>query len=286
MGLLDMFMKKEKAFTLAELMMVFVVIGIIASIAVVTIKPFEKSVKYLYYRMYNVINTAIYNAMFTRAEFPVDSNDFCTALLEFINSNENHCDIARNVSLSDTEYPEDKVQIFASNGVRLYIAANADGSPFTHTEVETSGISVTYKYFVVIADLNAEKGPNTAQWKENEMADIVAFVVTDSTEVVPVGYPEVDTRYMFARVVYPPVDDDPESNLSEAVSYYEAKNRAWGSTIDSAEAMSFNFQDDFPADSPFKLPPEAYPTPAPSLDFSQGCLVSNSPCYVKIEEYE
>ena len=53
MGLLDMFIKKEKAFTLAELMMVFVVIGIIASIAVVTIKPFEKSVKYLYYRMFS-----------------------------------------------------------------------------------------------------------------------------------------------------------------------------------------------------------------------------------------
>lgn len=277
--------KNSKAFTLAELMMVFVVIGIIASLAVVTIKPFEKSVKWLYYRMYHTINTAIYNAMFTRAEFPTNSTDLCTALLEFINSNENHCAIERNVNLTDTEYSEDKIQIIASNGVRLYIAANADGTPYTHTQVETSGITATYKYFVVIVDLNAEKGPNTSLWKENQMADIVAFVVTDSTEVVPVGYPEIDTRYMYAKVVYPPINDDPESNLSEAMSYYEAKHRAWGNAVDSSEAMSFDFQSDFPEGSPFKVPTEAFPTP-PVVDFEQQCSESNSPCYVKIEEYE
>ena len=78
------YLRDRIAFTLAELMMVFVVIGIIASIAVVTIKPFEKSVKWLYYRMYNTINTAIYNSMFTKSEFPSNSVDFCNALLEYI----------------------------------------------------------------------------------------------------------------------------------------------------------------------------------------------------------
>lgn len=280
------FFKKKTALTLAELMMVFVVIGVIASIAVVTIKPFEKSVKWIYYRMYHTFNTAIYNAMFTRAEFPTNSVDFCNALLEFINSNENHCDINRIVSLTTTEYPEDKIQIIASNGVRIYISANTDGTPYTHTETESNGMSTTYKYYVVIADLNAEKRPNTPIWTEKQMADIVAFVVTDSTEVIPVGYPEIDTRYMYARVVYPPISsDEVDDNLSEATSYYEAKHRAWGNTIDSSEAMSFNFQDDFPEGSPFKLPASAYPTP-PSVDIDEGCMETNSPCYVKIEEYD
>ena len=280
------YLRDRIAFTLAELMMVFVVIGIIASIAVVTIKPFEKSVKWLYYRMYNTINTAIYNSMFTKSEFPSNSVDFCNALLEYINSNENYCAIERNVTLSTTKYTDDKIQIIASNGVRLYIAANADGSPFTHTETRTNGISTTYKYYVVIADLNAEKRPNSPVWSQNQMADIVAFVVTDSIEVVPVGYPEIDTRYMYAKVVYPPLNsDNPEHNLSSAMSFYEAKHRAWGTTIDSSEAISFHFQDDFPADSPFKVPASAYPT-APLVDVDEGCLETNSPCYVKIEEYD
>lgn len=278
------FFRKKAAMTLGELMMVFVVIGVIASIAVVTIKPFEKSVKWIYYRMFHTINTAIYNSMLTKAEFPKTSVEFCKALLEYINSNDNHCSLERNVTLSTTTFPDDKIQIVASNGVRLYIAAKEDGTPFTLTQTQTNGVDTTINYFVVFADLNAEKKPNTSLWTQKQMADVVGFVVTDGSDVVPVGYPEIDTRYMYAKVVYPPVDsDDLDDNVSEPMSYFEAKHRAWGTTVDSTEAMSFDFQSQFPEGSPLKI---TYPTSYPSVDIDNGCMTENSPCYVKIEEFD
>lgn len=278
------FFRKKTAMTLGEMMMVFVVIGVIASLAIVTIRPFEKSVKWIYYRTFHTINTAIYNAMLTKAEFPQNSVDFCKALLEYINSNDNNCAVERNVTLSTTSFTDDKIQIVASNGVRLYIAAKEDGKPFTHTQTQTNGIDTSINYYVVFADLNAEKKPNTPIWTERRMADIVGYVVTEGSDVVPIGYPEIDTRYMYAKVVYPPVDsDDLDDNVSESISYFDAKHKAWGTTVDSTEAMSFDFQADFPADSPFKI---TYPASYPSIDLDNGCMEENSPCYVKIEEYD
>ncbi len=297
------FNNKKKAMTLAEMCIVFVIIGVIASIAVVTIKPFQKSVKWLYYKSYHTLGTAIYNAMLTKTAFPEKSDDFCKALLEYINTSDKldsdaqaRCKISSNIPLtpSGSDFSDEKVQIFESNGVKLWISAGEGGKPFTHTEVQTNGISASVNYYVVWADLNGSLGPNTTKTGSTNMADIVGFVVTETSEVVPVGLPELDTRYMYAKTVYTPTDSDDEfSNVSEPMSYYEAKHMAFGSKssekyyetpAESNEIMSFNFQEDFPETSPLRV---TYPSQAdtPAMDTTNGCTAENSPCYVKIEEY-
>lgn len=278
---------KKRGMTLGEMCMVFIIIGVIASIAVVTVKPMQKSMKYLYYKAYHFIKTGIYNATINKPIFPQTSTELCNAFLEFINANENHCEASRNLTNnpSNGDFTEDKVQIITSNGVRLYIAADTDGKPFRHDEVQTNGITSAMDYYIVYADLNGNMGPNQISTGSTALADIVAFVVTETADVVPVGNPEIDTRYMFAKAVYSPTDmDDEYSHISEPVSYYEAKHLAFGNNIDEREVMSLHFQDDFPNGSPIKITyPDAANTPV--VNTTEGCTEVNSVCYVKIEEF-
>lgn len=283
--------KKLRAVTTAEMLIVLLIIGILAVMALVTIKPYDKTFKWLYVRMYHALETAVYNSMMTRSEFPQTSTEFCDMLLEYINSPENNCN-AGDLSRDAVDFPEANIKIVASNGMYLWIAANG-GAPYVHTEV-IDGSTVSMKYYVVFADINGNRAPNVAQrpeaimeqWtSESKLVDIVAFVVTEASVVVPIGPPEIDTRYMQAMTIYPPEDENrPEGNHSKPSTYYWAKNDAWGRGKSISEPMSLDFREDFPADGPFYVD---YPE-ANLVNQTKGCTQSNnlvSPCYVKIEEY-
>lgn len=282
------FKNSKFAMTLAELCIVFVVIGIIATVTIATVNPLEKSMKYLYYKTFHTLETAIFNSTLSDPVFPETSDKFCEKLLEYINSNTNSCSIAKNLTNnpSNSDFKEDNVQIVESNGVRLYIAADEDGKPFLHTEEQTSGGPTNIRYYLVYADLNGTMRPNSISLdSKNSVTDIVGFVVTESSKVVPVGPAELDTRYMLAQVVYSPTDSDDEfSNVSQSMSYYNAKHMAWGNEIDEREVMSLNFQNDFPEGSPLKI---TYPSAedTPDVDEGNGCSEANSICYIKIDEF-
>ena len=53
----------KKAFTLAEMMIVFIVIGVIVALGVTSVRPWEKAYKYAYTRMYHALSLSIYNHM-------------------------------------------------------------------------------------------------------------------------------------------------------------------------------------------------------------------------------
>lgn len=276
-------LRNKKGMTLAELLIVFVIIGIIASLALVTVKPYEKTFKWLYVRIYHTLETSVYNSMLTRTAFPSTSNAFCNMLLEFINSAQNSC-TAPDLDRNSIAFPETSVKIIATNGMRLWIGSNG-GQPYTHTEV-IDGNTINVKYYVVFADINGTKGPDSTEWAaDGRLADIVAFAVTETATIIPIGPPEIDTRYMFASAIYPPDDEnDPEGTRSVPMSYFAAKNMAWGSSKSEAEVMSLDFYRDFAVNSPFRV---TYPTP-PAVNEGAGCTNTNnivSPCYVKIEEY-
>lgn len=298
MGILAVINKK--AMTLAEVIFVFVIIGIIASLAIVTVKPWDKACKYSYSRMYHSLRLAFYNSMLTKTEFPTTSTNFCKSLVEFINtsSNGDNCAQTRDLTRNPRIFPEEKIQINASNGSRIWIGAcdsaintaslkcEAAGKPFQHIETETSGATSTTKYYLVYVDLNGEKGPNTAQWSQKKVSDIVAFAVTDTLTVIPLGHPEVDNRYLLAHVVYPQVgEDDPDGNVSEEMTYYEAKKYAWGNTVDSSDTMSLNIQNDLTDDSYFKINYNTFFPTTPAVDTANGCSAISSACYVDIHEY-
>lgn len=285
--------RKFKAVTLAEMMICMAIIGILAIMAMITIKPYDKTFKWLYVRIYHSIETAVFNSMMTRSKFPQTSTEFCNMLLEYINSPENNCGAGDlDIDAGNSDFTEDKIKIIASNGMYLWIGSNG-GAPYTHTE-NIDGNDVSMQYYLVFADINGSKAPNLAQrpeavgepWTEDsKLVDIVAFVVTDASVVIPIGPPEIDTRYMQAITIYPPVDENrPEGTHSKPGSYYWAKNDAWGTSKSVTEPKSLDFRRDFPANSPFYVD---YPT-ANAVNDGENCTDDNSmvsPCYVKIEDY-
>ena len=301
--------RKFEALTLAEIMITLLIISILCLFALSTIKPYDKTYKWLYVRIYHSIETAVYNSMMTRNSqddpnmygFPNSSTNFCNMLKEYMNTASEDviegevnpkCEASRDLDIGAFEFPEDKIQLVLSNGIRLWIASDG-GAPYQLNET-VDGSPVNMKYYVVFADLNGSRGPNLAQWdaagnigwnEDYKMVDIVAFVVTEASVVIPIGPPEIDTRYMQAFAIYPPDDENfPEGTKSTAHTYYWAKNDAWGSSKSIAEPMSLNFAREFPANSPFLV---TYP-PANNVNETAGCSEDNnlvSQCYVKIEDY-
>ena len=302
-------LSKFKALTIAEVMITLLIISILCIFALSTIKPYDKTYKWLYVRIYHTLETAVYNSMMTRNSqddpdmqgFPNSSTNFCNMLKEFMNASSEDvingqvspkCEASRDLAMSAGDFPLDKVQLVLSNGMHLWIASNG-GAPYELTEV-IDGSPANMKYYVVFVDLNGSKGPNRAQWdvtgnvgwnSDYKMVDIVAFVVTEASVVIPIGPPEIDTRYMQAVAIYPPNDENkPEGTRSAPNTYYWAKHDAWGTSKSLTEPMSLNFAGEFPANSPFAV---TYPT-ANSVNDAAGCTNNNnmvSPCYVKVEDY-
>ena len=250
-------MRIKKAFTLAEMMIVFIVIGVIIALGVTSTRPWEKAYKYAYIRMYHALSLATYNHMVNangEDAFPTTRQKMCEALLEYINTANNKK--ASECSANASDYLDANAEsskfdvktgkapnIITSNGLRIWIGGTAksvDGKTVEYKTLNESidGATDTVRYFVVYVDLNGERTPNTATWSKEKMADVVAFAITDKYIVIPLGYPLVDSRYMEANVVYPTIDTDvnddktenytgDEDVVSEAMTYYEAMVKAY-----------------------------------------------------------
>ena len=130
------------------------------------------------------------------------------------------------------------------------------------------------------------------------MSDIVAFLVTDKFKVIPMGYPVVDKRYMFAYVIYPTQNgneyttDDNTTVSSDAMSYYEAKVNAYGDKVvyGNLETYDFNSLSSLTLNSYFKVDDyDKYYTTAPEFD-DKNCNFDvdegeDAVCEVKIYDY-
>ena len=279
-------MNKNRAFTLGEVIIVFVIIGIIASIAMSIIKPFEKAYKYSYTKIFNALSTAIYNHMTTVPgvdAFPEDPGAFCNALISFINTSNNAENSATTNPCNLTGEKDDFLggeptiddftggknpKIRLSNGAWLWIGADSkDGGlvPFSYTQ--TIGTTTdTVKYYIVYADLNGDRGPNRIANADaanaSHLPDIVAFAVTDSFAVIPLGYPKLDQRYLSAHIMYPVTEEDDEISAegerpSGSMTYYEAIVGAYGKSpnkiVTYGIAQTYDIESGLSDNNPFKL---------------------------------
>ncbi len=258
--------KRKSAITLGELLVVFVIMGVIAGMTMVTVKPNEKSLKYMYYRIYNTLGTAFYNSSINidpalrnhpamDRQFPRTAELFCKLLLEYMNSKEPNttCSNDKTIDIDNPEFTNENVQFITSNGTKIWIghsAGAAKGGFSTLTATDNTNSEFTLRYYFVFADLNGEMGPNSHLSNGRGMADIVAFVVTEDYDVVPLGIPEVDTRYFTARVAYSVVAglDAEDVTTSMPMPYLAAKRHAWGMPnkgfyVSANEPMSMNFYD-------------------------------------------
>ena len=286
-------MLKKQALTLAELLIVFVIMGIVASMTLITAKPLDTSLKYVYYRIYNTLGIAFYNASINIPEYfrtggahaddmvgryPVTSEAFCLMLLDFMNDKSGGYDEATgtaancaadtvNINMGGSAFDTYINQknsdgsfvhpphFVASNGSKFWIAHSNTPNTFSTFKFHASNemdasVDTQIRGYIVVVDLNGDATPNTTQWKENKVADVVAFVVTEDFSVIPLGYPEVDRRYVSASIVYNTTSGVgiEDANTSVSMPYYQAKRISWGTApgasnayVTTDEPMSINY---------------------------------------------
>lgn len=230
--------KTLNAFSLAEILVVLGIASFIIIAMMTIIKPGDKELKHQYYKAYHVLATAVYNLYQdslgenTNNATISTGTEFCQDLLFYMNTTtpkSKQCKGA-NVSIKGDAFPEENIQFTASNGMIFYF------SP----DIEDEDLG---KQRIVWVDINGTRGPNTAVWSKNRAADIVAFSVVDFGEVIPLGYPKVDRRYMLARVFVPSDEDIEEGsekrNLTDLYSFYNAQQLAFGGKVFKYDTFSY-----------------------------------------------
>ncbi|MBE7703252.1 MAG: type II secretion system protein [Cyanobacteria bacterium SIG28] len=250
----------KPAFTLVELMIAMAIVGIILVFGMVTMKPKDDGLKYLYSNAYRSLSIAYYNGLintdFNPFTFDADSytetNDpgteaLCQLLTSYINSNNNNvgsgdydtgCSDSKFITGNalDSEFNNinnaadfvDKVQFIANNGMKFYLSKKLEVS-FERPQVigEDEKDIITYPYYLVFVDVNGDTLPNSILYHGTQKPDIFAFAVFNTGYVIPLGIPEYDRTIMTASIAY----FDNEFLLRYhpvPVAYFQAKGMAWG----------------------------------------------------------
>lgn len=277
---------KKSAMTLAEVLVIFIIMGVIATLILVTAKPSDKSLKYVYYRMYHSLDIALYNSSINMDEelrkdiydtnndyinegntfvgsdkyFPSKPSQLCKLLLEYINTKGgNNCSSA-DESVVDINNPDFSIEphFIASNGSKVWMGKSGDctdsGICYANNSYKSAKTSTEtpIRLAYVFVDLNGDMSPNSPIQRGETLADIVGFAITSDLEVVPLGVPTTDVRYFSASVVYANKASRDSDNLvtSNTMPFLQAKKLAWGDN----EATDYPFTMSNPGigcDSPF-----------------------------------
>lgn len=227
-------MNFKRGMTLAETLLVFIIVGIIASFTLSSLKPWEKQYKDAYMSIYNALKLSLYNGMVDKNEFPRKVSDLCDALVSYMNTGSESISCSSITSKGSNPTDEQLTaasSVILSNGMRMWFGGqNQYNCPDDSTKKceyytdDTSGAD----YFYVYVDLNGDNKPNTSAYSPKKLADIVGFALTDKYTVIPLGYPKIDMRYLQANVVYPPVNDDSSETVSEPMPFMKAQAMAFG----------------------------------------------------------
>lgn len=218
-------MKRNKhGFTLAEVLICLVVIGVIMAISVQTIKIVRASYTSLaYFEFLNIQRMAgemiagatpeiLKDAKGMNIGFPTtskkspegisyttitdDSTVFCkfiTSLSNTVGTNgDNECISLFNVT-EDTEprliildKEEDKGEGSAWDNPTFISSSGRRYYISNYVEMGSS-VSDKHGYYIIAVDLNGTQGPNTTEYDGRKVPDIVNFMILDNGEVFPLG---------------------------------------------------------------------------------------------------
>ena len=178
-----------------------------------------------------------------------------------------------NLNSTNDNFIDNKIRLITTNSMRIYISKRHSFG---------SGSDALFHYFIVYVDLNGKKNPNSVypvcsmardtdcfnSGFENDiknggtrekgddiysgfgyLPDIVAFILTSTGEIVPIGYPAFTTNYLAAKVKFPEyanIDGNYAKlalvdQFSESMSFVQAKHRAWGKTSSTDVIQSIDF---------------------------------------------
>ncbi len=238
--------KRNTAFTLAELLIVFFIIGVISGVILMTTRRLGTSDKFAYQKAYDSLRTAAYNAIAEVGAGPIDTPErLCNGLTKYINSHtadnygggtdEGFC-TGNYYPVTQVEFNDITPSFIANNGMRFYITDKITEEDVSDNET-TNPITQDIEYYVVFIDLDGEAGQNSVS-----AGDVVAFAVTMNADVIPLGRPAYDKHYLTARVVYPESEEHPDEHLSDSYTYFDAIQKAWGGRIsfDDLRTIDFN----------------------------------------------
>ena len=193
--------KFNKAFTLGEVLIVMVIIGIIMSIAVKTIKMVKSSYTPLTYSAFNTIKdvanilTGTSLASSTTDETIVDgqkvrllksdSSLICNKIVNDIVNSSGRSTACANIYAVNSSGTEpvisginlSKPSFTTTNGMRYYL---------TNHVAAISG-QTQYGFRLIAVDLNGASSPNITEAANNVPPDVVTFMLMDNGDVYPLG---------------------------------------------------------------------------------------------------
>lgn len=237
----------KKAYNLAEMILVLVIVGFIVMLMYKTIKPSYKAIPIAYYRVFTSLEDAVYNSyekireknfIFPGANQKPDPYKSAQELCSLIATNPNKSDSKGYINtvvyncdndkfktvpeyIKNDIFNDENMAFQAANSMKFYI------SPLQEVDIKNAVSEkqiITVRYFLVWVDLNGKKRPNSAFINKKGPIDIVPFIVTTRGEVLPAGYPTTDIRYMSAYVQYP-LNHIPRASQSR--TYYDAQTAAY-----------------------------------------------------------
>ncbi|MDE6138666.1 MAG: hypothetical protein K2F57_04270 [Candidatus Gastranaerophilales bacterium] len=265
-------MKQKSAFTLAELVMFFMVIAVLLSIIFATLKPqkilADKNVKHKYAAAYEALNLATYDMIIDENTDPFSKIDndskkgfkkLCTQLSEYLNTESVSCTkpIKNNVAyMKDENFDFRTIEpnLTALNGMKFYISEliTDDVTPNTkRSYYNPENPDFTLKFYMVYADLNGKDDPNRPHsiaydQKGKRHPSVHAFAVIPTGETIPIGIAEYNIKYLQTRVAY---KENHALYYSPYYSLNQAKHAAWNwykpnkSNIEFLEKISFTYND-------------------------------------------
>jgi prepilin-type N-terminal cleavage/methylation domain-containing protein len=284
----------NQGYTIAEILITLVIIGVIATIIITSAKPYNSAMKKLYSRAYDILSEASYNyAVDTEANTIDSANNLCVGLSKYINSNaatspktgENFkgnpdTGYCNNITTRVTQYTQDFKNLtpdfIANNGMRFFISEQITTPEIT----DSDGLTNKIRFYIVFVDLDGEKGAGKIiPANKNTVTDIASFAVTDSADVLPLGFPVINKTYLTARIEYPEDKIHQNEKYSKSLTYYDAFHKAWGGLTTFEDLRTFDYNTFINASSAIKKD-LTYPD-APAKD----SLCSEFDCDVKIQRY-
>ena len=246
-------MRKYSGFTIAEVVITTVIVGIVSLVGLMSFKPNAKMKSAYYKHIYDTLKTAAYNGYLEKHDrfgHMPGSNNFtpeglCEDLVFFINTTENNCDRGGPIDFND----ENRINFITTNGISFWFYDEAfpiiDG--LANHVIDSYGNDISRTVVIVYADISPKQRNKVPFSNARDNGNIVPFLITDLGEVLPIGAPLLNSEIIKAGVKLTYNQKDHQGFISSkyviipADNYLDAKEKAWGDrTIWANNPMSFD----------------------------------------------
>ena len=208
---------KKIAFTFIELLLAIALTGIVGTIAVRTVKPMDRNLKYAISNVYHNLDLALYNGAVDgcsgfsdlrqpncggtsrpEANNSIHADALCYGLREYLTTTQDNC--SSRHSISESSFKGVTPNLTLSNGTYIYIISN-NGNPFVHKLTKDN---IERRFYLIYADINGKKAPNSMMYLKDSMhkPDTFAFAAVDGERVIPIGPLEIDKNLLSARLSF------------------------------------------------------------------------------------